>query len=113
LGNTADPFFYEVISRWRLCRFCLHLHYLVGKLTCNALPEGIPPEIASGRFIPDRPRTWRSWRKRGRRERLKGKEGTDSLVPRGEPIKKTALKTWSARKHYGSVAKPAGALNFL
>lgn len=55
MRNTADPFFYDVISRWRLCRFCLHLHNLVGKLTCNAFPEGIPPEIASGRFIHNKP----------------------------------------------------------
>ncbi|MGO9621502.1 MAG: hypothetical protein ACLPT6_08870 [Desulfobaccales bacterium] len=27
----------------------------MGKLTCNAFPEGIPPEIASGRFIHNKP----------------------------------------------------------
>jgi hypothetical protein len=55
LGNSADPFLYEVSRRWRLCRFCLHLHNLMGKLTCNAFPEGIPPEIASGRIIHNKP----------------------------------------------------------
>lgn len=55
MGNNADTFFHDVISRWRLCRFCLHLHNLVAKLTCNAFPEGIPAEIASGRFIHNRP----------------------------------------------------------
>jgi hypothetical protein len=55
LGNTADPYFNDVISRWRLCRFCLHLHNLMGKLTCNAFPEVIPPEIASGGVIHNKP----------------------------------------------------------
>jgi hypothetical protein len=51
----ADSFFGEAISRWRLCRFCLHLHHLLGKLTCDAFPDGIPAGIASGMYIHDKP----------------------------------------------------------
>ncbi len=51
----TDPFLSDVVSRWQLCRFCVHLHQLVGKLTCDAFPQGIPKRITSGMIIHKEP----------------------------------------------------------
>lgn len=53
--SDTDPFVHDILSRWQLCRFCRHLHNLVGKLTCNAFPEGIPRAITSGTILHAEP----------------------------------------------------------
>ena len=55
MAKDSDPFLYDVMSRWQLCRFCVHLHNLVGDLRCAAFPKGIPKEIASGQLIHNKP----------------------------------------------------------
>ncbi len=44
-------FFLWGMNQWNFCRFCRHLHSLIGKPTCNAFPEGIPQEILLGKLI--------------------------------------------------------------
>ena len=55
MANNSDPFLDDVMCRWQLCRFCLHLHNLVGDLRCAAFPRGIPREITSGQLIHNTP----------------------------------------------------------
>jgi hypothetical protein len=43
------------MGKWTLCRFCVHLHTLVGNLTCAAFPKGIPAEVLSGELIHNQP----------------------------------------------------------
>ena len=50
-----DFFSFGVIDSWNFCRFCRHLHNLIGKPTCKAFPEGIPQEILSGKLIHKNP----------------------------------------------------------
>lgn len=54
MTDDSDPFLYDVMSRWQLCRFCMHLRNLVGDLSCAAFPRGIPKEITSGQLIHNR-----------------------------------------------------------
>ena len=55
MANDSDPFLFEVMSRWQLCRFCVHLRNLVGDLKCAAFPRGIPQEITSGQLMHHKP----------------------------------------------------------
>lgn len=55
MAKDADPFLHDAVSRWQLCRFCLHLHNPVGKLRCAAFPGGIPEVITSGRLLHSEP----------------------------------------------------------
>jgi hypothetical protein len=50
-----DAFLGDITINWGFCRFCRHLHKLIGKPTCNAFPEGIPEEILSGKLIHKKP----------------------------------------------------------
>jgi hypothetical protein len=55
MANDNNPFLYDVMSRWQLCRFCMYLHNLLGELRCAAFPEGIPKIITSGQIIHNEP----------------------------------------------------------
>ncbi len=46
---------WDANGNWNLCRFCVHLHSMVGHLTCNAFPEGIPQEFTSGVIFHNKP----------------------------------------------------------
>jgi hypothetical protein len=46
-----ESFQWDLMDQWNLCRFCRNLHSPIGKPTCNAFPQGIPPEILSGKLI--------------------------------------------------------------
>ncbi len=53
--KEEDNIFGDPLPEWPLCRFCAHLHNLVGRPTCAAFPSGIPPEVWSGSLIHNRP----------------------------------------------------------
>lgn len=42
-------------GNWHFCRFCKHLHSPIGKLTCDAFPEGIPQELTSALILHNKP----------------------------------------------------------
>jgi len=48
-------FFGDYMGNWHYCRFCKHLHSLIGKPTCNAFPEGIPKELITGPIFHNKP----------------------------------------------------------
>jgi len=50
-----DSFLWDSNGNWHLCRFCKHLHSLIGKLTCDAFPEGIPKELTSALILHNKP----------------------------------------------------------
>jgi len=37
------------------CRFCRYLHNTIGKLTCDAFPQGIPKELIAGPILHNKP----------------------------------------------------------
>ncbi len=53
--NQEDPFLWDPKGNWHFCRFCKHLHSLIGKLTCDAFPEGIPDELLTGPIFHNKP----------------------------------------------------------
>ena len=55
MNSDNDPFLRNVGSNWHFCRFCKHLHSLIGELTCDAFPEGIPRELTSELILHDKP----------------------------------------------------------
>ena len=54
MADDNNPFLYDTVSRWQLCRFCMHLHNLLGELRCEAFPQGIPKNILFGADHPQR-----------------------------------------------------------
>jgi hypothetical protein len=55
MNSDNDLFFWDFKSNWHFCRFCKHLHSLIGKPTCDAFPEGIPKELTSTLILHDKP----------------------------------------------------------
>ncbi len=55
MTEREDPFLWDAMSKWQLCRFCVHLHNILGPLTCDAFPGGIPDEVVSGRVRHNKP----------------------------------------------------------
>ena len=55
MTNDHDPYLWDSRGNWHFCRFCLHLHSIIGKLTCNAFPAGIPKELTSGLIFHNKP----------------------------------------------------------
>jgi len=55
MNSDNDPFLWDCGSKWHFCRFCKHLHSLIGELTCDAFPEGIPRELTSALILHDKP----------------------------------------------------------
>jgi hypothetical protein len=55
MNRDNDPFLWDFMDNWHYCRFCKHLHSLIGKLTCDAFPEGIPKELISTRILHNKP----------------------------------------------------------
>lgn len=55
MSHDNDPFLWDSIGNWHYCRFCQHLHSLMGELTCNAFPEGIPKELINGPIFHNKP----------------------------------------------------------
>jgi hypothetical protein len=55
MKSDNDPFLLEYISTWNFCRFCKHLHSLIGPLTCEAFPAGIPKELTSEMLLHNKP----------------------------------------------------------
>jgi hypothetical protein len=54
--NPDNAFFlWDPLGNWHYCRFCKHLHCLIGKLTCDAFPEGIPQELLNGEIFHNQP----------------------------------------------------------
>jgi len=40
MNSDDGPSLWDFGSNWHFCRFCKHLHSLIGELTCDAFPEG-------------------------------------------------------------------------
>ena len=55
MDNDNDPLLWDSRGNWHFCRFCKHLHSLIGNLTCDAFPEGIPKELTSTLILHDKP----------------------------------------------------------
>ena len=55
MNSDNDPLLWDSKGNWRLCGFCKHLHSLIGKLTCDAFPEGIPKELTSALILHNKP----------------------------------------------------------
>jgi hypothetical protein len=55
MNNDHDPFLWDSRGNWHFCRFCKHLHSLIGELTCDAFPEGIPKELTSALILHNKP----------------------------------------------------------
>jgi hypothetical protein len=55
MNYDNDPFLVDFMGNWHYCRFCKHLHTLMGKPTCNAFPEGIPKDLISGPIFHNKP----------------------------------------------------------
>jgi hypothetical protein len=55
MDNDNDPLLWDSRVNWHFCRFCKHLHSLIGNLTCDAFPEGIPKELTSTLILHDKP----------------------------------------------------------
>jgi hypothetical protein len=55
MDSDNDFFLWDPGSNWHFCRFCKHLHSLIGKLTCDAFPEGIPKELTSALILHNKP----------------------------------------------------------
>jgi hypothetical protein len=55
MNDTHAPSLWDSKGHRHFCRFCIHLHSLLDKLTCNAFPEGIPEELISGRIFHNKP----------------------------------------------------------
>jgi hypothetical protein len=55
MNSDNNPFLKDSKDNWHFCRFCKHLHSLIGKLTCDAFPEGIPEELTSELILHDKP----------------------------------------------------------
>ncbi len=50
-----DPFLGDSLGNWHYCRFCKHLHSLIGKPICKAFPEGIPKDLITGPIFHNKP----------------------------------------------------------
>jgi hypothetical protein len=55
MNGDYDPFLWDYSDNWHFCRFCIHLHSLIGNLTCDAFPEGIPTELISKPIFHNKP----------------------------------------------------------
>jgi hypothetical protein len=55
MKSNYDPFLWDLGGNWNFCRFCKHLHSLIGELTCDAFPEGIPRDLTSVLILHDKP----------------------------------------------------------
>lgn len=55
MNSSDDSFLSSSVTGWHFCRFCKHLHNLLGKFACDAFPEGIPRELHSGLLFHDKP----------------------------------------------------------
>ena len=55
MKSNNDPFLFDLGRNWHFCRFCKHLHSLIGELTCDAFPEGIPRELTSDLILHNKP----------------------------------------------------------
>jgi hypothetical protein len=55
MNSDNDPLLWDSKGNWRLCGFCKHLHSFIGKLTCDAFPEGIPKELTSTLILHNKP----------------------------------------------------------
>ncbi len=55
MQKYTDPFLQEYMIKWHYCRFCKHLHSLIGNLTCDAFPDGIPKELTSEMVLHHKP----------------------------------------------------------
>jgi len=55
MDNDNDPLLWDSRGNWHFCRFCKHLHSLIGNLTCDAFPEGIPKELTSTLILHYKP----------------------------------------------------------
>ncbi len=53
--NDDDTFLWDSNGNWHYCRFCTHLQIVGEALTCEAFPEGIPKELASGLVFHSEP----------------------------------------------------------
>ncbi len=53
--NDYDTCLWDSKGNWHYCRFCIHLRTSIDKLTCDAFPEGIPKELASGLILHSEP----------------------------------------------------------
>jgi hypothetical protein len=55
MADNSDAFLWNSTAKLHFCRFCAHLRNLVGELTCDAFPEGIPKELISGPIFHNEP----------------------------------------------------------
>lgn len=55
MNDNYNPFLWDSRDNWHFCRFCKYLHSVIGNLTCDAFPEGIPEELISGPIFHNKP----------------------------------------------------------
>lgn len=55
MANSNDTFLRDSLSIIHLCRFCRYLHSTIGKITCDAFPQGIPKELITRPILHNKP----------------------------------------------------------
>ncbi len=55
IPNSNDFLVPDSFGIMNFCRFCRYLHNTIGKLTCDAFPQGIPKELIAVPIFHNKP----------------------------------------------------------
>jgi hypothetical protein len=55
MSYDNDFYLWDPMGTWHYCRFCKHLHNIIGEMTCDAFPEGIPKGLLHGPIFHNKP----------------------------------------------------------